>query len=188
IQAHAETYAGLVEIGVGLVPAWGGCKEMLKRWNARTDSESAALKAFELIATAKVSGSAVEARGMGLLREDDRITMNRDRLLDDAKTRALALAVDYHPQPEGGIPLAGAGAKGEMLKQLEAFAAAGKAAPHDLVVGAALADILTGHEAGECSEDDLYIRELGAFSALLRTADTLSRIEHMLNTGKPLRN
>lgn len=161
---------------------------MLKRWNAHVDSESAALKAFDLITTARVSGSAAEAQSMGLLGEDDRITMNRDRLLADAKVRALALAVDYQPQPTGGIPLAGAGAKREMLKQLEAFAAAGKATPHDLVVGAALADILTGDEAGECSEEDLYIRELGAFNTLLRTADTLSRIEHMLNTGKPLRN
>lgn len=188
VQAHAETYAGLVEIGVGLVPAWGGCKEMLKRWNAHIDSESAALKAFELIVTAKVSGSAAEAHSMRLLGESDRISMNRDRLLADAKASAIAMAVDYHPPATGSIPLCGENVKQKMLDQLKVFAAAGKASSHDLVVGTALAGILSGDEPGECSEGDFYALELSAFEPLLRNADTQSRIAHMLNTGKSLRN
>ncbi len=99
IQAHAELYAGLVETGVGLIPGWGGCKELLARWQANPKLPRGPMpapgKVFELVSTAAVSKSAAEARENGILRDSDRITMNRDRLLADAKARALELAEGY---------------------------------------------------------------------------------------------
>src|SRR6185503_2079387 len=95
VQAHAETYMGLVEVGVGVIPGWGGCKEMLTRWSTNPKRPGGPMppvaKAFELISTAVVSTSAEEARENLFLRRDDGITMNRDRLLADAKAKALAL-------------------------------------------------------------------------------------------------
>ena len=95
VQAHSETYMGLVEVGVGLLPGWGGCKELLARWQADPKLPRgpmpAVAKAFEIISTAQVSKSAAQARGLGFLRPTDQVTMNRDRLLYDAKQRVLAL-------------------------------------------------------------------------------------------------
>ncbi len=188
IQAHAETYAGLVEIGVGIVPGWGGCKEMLKRWNERVDVATATCKAFEIIACAKVSGSAAEARDMGILRYSDGITMNRDRLLADAKSKALDMVEGYQPTAGAVIRTAGAAGKKSLEQRLEALAAAGEVSPHDRVVGAELAKILSGKDAGLHEDRDINQLECQAIERLIRMPATQERIEHMLKTGKPLRN
>jgi 3-hydroxyacyl-CoA dehydrogenase len=115
VQAHAETYIGLVECGVGLIPGWGGCGEMLHRF--ATDPKlpkgpmPAVAKAFETISTATVAKSAANAREIGFLRAGDGITMNRDRLLADAKAKALALAENYTPPEPPTFRLPGAGGK-----------------------------------------------------------------------------
>ena len=101
IQAHAELYMGLVEVGVGLIPGWGGCKEYLRRWQAQPKLPKgpvpAVAKAFETIGLAKVSSSALEAKELLFLSLSDGITMNKQRLLADAKARALSLAEHYQP-------------------------------------------------------------------------------------------
>lgn len=195
IQAHAETYTGLVEAAVGIVPAWGGTKELLLRHRTRPGAAKgpmpAVMAAFQAIGTAQVAKSAEEARAAGILRADDRITMNRDRLLADAKARALELARDYRPPaPPDRIALPGRSGRVALDLAVRGFALAGKATPHDAMVAKALARLLTGGEAGHqaVDEDGLLALEREAFMALIRTPGTLARMEHMLETGKPLRN
>lgn len=195
IQAHAETYAGLVEVAVGIVPAWGGTKELLLRQRAKPGAAKGPMPpvtaTFQAIATAQVAKSAEEARAAGILRPDDRITMNRDRLLADAKARALELARDYRPPtPPEPIPLPGRSGRVALELAVRGFSLAGKATPHDVVVAKTLATLLTGGAAGHKSvdEDGLLALEREAFMTLIRTPGTLARMEHMLDTGKPLRN
>ncbi|HEY6336574.1 MAG TPA: 3-hydroxyacyl-CoA dehydrogenase NAD-binding domain-containing protein [Alphaproteobacteria bacterium] len=196
VQAHAETYMGLVEVGVGLVPSWGGCKEVLTRWllNKRRPGGPmpAISKAFEMIGTAQVAKSAFEAREMLLLREGDGIVMNRDRLLASAKAKALELATSYKAsEPPKEIHLPGPTAKAALELAVEGFRRQGKATAHDVVVSAELATVLSGGATDivdALGEDDLTKLERKAFMALLKTEGTLARIEHMLETGKPLRN
>ena len=195
VQAHAETYMGLVEVGVGLLPGWGGCKELLGRWQAEPKLPRGPLpavaKVFEVISTAQVSKSAAQARGLGFLRAKDAITMNRDRLLYDAKQRVLALAEGYLPPKAFEYRLAGPGGRVALELAVEGFAATGKATPHDVVVSNAVARVLTGGEADPLdvlTEDDMTTLERSAFMTLVRTPATLARTEHMLATGKPLRN
>ena len=196
IQAHAELYAGLVEAGVGLIPGWGGCKEMLVRWQANPRLPRGPMpapgKVFELISTAQVSKSAAEARENGILREGDRITMNRDRLLADAKARALELADGYQPPAPHEFKLlpGESGALGMRLAA-EAFKARGIASAHDVVIAGALARVLSGGAADlvdTVTEQQMLDLEREAFMRLVRTGPTLARIEHTLETGKPLRN
>ena len=195
VQAHAETYMGLVEVGVGLLPGWGGCKELLARWQAEPKMPRgpmpAVAKAFEIISTAQVSKSAAQARGLGFLRSTDAITMNRDRLLHDAKTRVLALADGYQPPKPAEFHLPGPGGKVALDLAVDGFAAQGKATPHDVVVSKAVARVLTGGDADPLDtlgEDDVTALERAAFMALIRNPASLARTEHMLATGKPLRN
>jgi len=196
VQAHAETYMGLVEVGVGLVPGWGGCKEVVTRWLAHKRRPGgpmpAIAKAFEMIGTAQVGRSAFEAKEMLLLREEDGITMNRDRLLADAKARALKLAKRYKaPTPPQEIRLPGPTAKAALELVVNDFRHLGKATPHDAVVSLELATVLSGGGTDitdTLGEDDLTRLEREAFMRLIRTDGTLARIEHMLETGKPLRN
>lgn len=195
VQAHAETYAGLVECGVGLVPAWGGCKEMLARWSTigrlPRGPMPAPGKVFEMISTATVSKSAAQAREMLILREGDRITMNRDRLLADAKARALELAEGYAPPEHVELTLPGPSGKTAMVMAAESFHKRGIATDHDLVVSSGLAQVLSGGDAdptAPASEKDVLRQEREVFMQLARTPGTLARIEHMLLTGKPLRN
>ena len=195
IQAHAETYIGLVEVGVGLVPGWGGCKEMLQRWmsNRRRPGGPmpAVIKCFETISTATVAKSAAEARDYLFLRHDDAITMNRDRLLADAKTRALAMVESYQPPEPVEISLPGPTAKTAMKMAVDGVHLAGKATAHDVVVSMRLAELLSGGDTDiteSLGEDDLLRLEREAFMELIRHPDTLDRMEHMLETGKPLRN
>ncbi len=196
VQAHSETYAGLVEVGVGIIPAWGGATRLLLRQLAQTRRPGgpmpAIAEAFTTIALAKVAKSAAEARDLGYFRAEDTITMNRDRLLADAKARARALADGYRPPPPPD-PVALPGRTGAVALglQVDAFARLGQATPHDVVVAGELATVLTG---GDCDwtepvdEQHLLDLERAAFGRLVRTEATLARMEHMLATGKPLRN
>ena len=195
VQAHAETYIGLVECGVGLVPAWGGCAAMLGRWTALGKLPKGPMpapsKVFELISMATTSKSAAQAQELLFLRPTDGITMNRDRLLADAKARALKLAEGYAPPAPAALQLPGpSGALGLRLAA-EGFHKRGLATDHDMVVSAGLADVLTGGPADlldMVTEDHVMDLERTAFMKLIRTSGTLARIEHTLETGKPLRN
>ncbi|HYN20958.1 MAG TPA: 3-hydroxyacyl-CoA dehydrogenase NAD-binding domain-containing protein [Thermoanaerobaculia bacterium] len=202
VQAHGESYLGLVEAGVGVIPGWGGCKEMLARWVTNPQRPGgpmpAVAKVFEIISTAQVSTSADEARELLFLRPTDGVTMNRDRLLADAKARALAMvaadagdAGGYQPPKPVDLTLPGPGGRAALEMAVDGFRASGAATPHDAVVAKRLAVVLTGGEADltePVSEDDLSRLEREAFMDLLRNPATLARIEHMLETGKPLRN
>jgi len=195
IEAHAETYMGLVEVGVGLVPAWGGCKEMLLRWSDNPKHAKgpmpAVSKVFETVATATVAKSAEEARSLLYLRPGDGIVMNRDRLLARAKERALTMAKDYTPPEPRELRLPGPSGEAAMTLVLNDFRRAGKATEHDVTVGKKLAHVLAGGKVDPTdtlTEDKVLGLERTAIVSLLRTSPTLDRIEHMLETGKPLRN
>ena len=195
IEAHAETYMGLVEVGVGLVPAWGGCKEMLLRWSDNPKHAKgpmpAVSKVFETVATATVAKSAEEARSLLYLRPNDGIVMNRDRLLARAKERALSMVKGYMPPEPRELQLPGPSGETAMTLVLNDFRRAGKATDHDVTVGKKLAHVLAGGKVDPTetlTEDKLLNLERAAIVSLLRTSPTLDRIEHMLETGKPLRN
>lgn len=195
IQAHAETYTGLVEVGVGVVPGWGGCKEMVTRWATARKAPKGPMppvaKSFEAIGTARVAKSAMEAQDMMILREGDRITMNRDRLLADAKARAIELAERYAPPEEAKLRLPGATGRAAIEMAVHDFELKGMVTPHDRVVIEELKQVLTGGDTDivdEVSEDALLKLERDAFMKLIRHPGTLARVEHMLDAGKPLRN
>ena len=195
VQAHAETYIGLVEVGVGLVPGWGGCKELLERWYYHPKRARGPMppvsKAFETISTAVVAKSAAEARDHLLLASDDGISMNRDRLLADAKSRALALVEDYEPLVREPIVLPGPSAKAAMQLAVHNFRLLGRATAYDEVVADALADVLSGGDTDVTESVDskqLLKLERRSILRLMREPRTAARIEHMLETNKPLRN
>jgi 3-hydroxyacyl-CoA dehydrogenase len=195
VQAHAESYLGLVECGVGLVPGWGGCKEMVSRWAASNSLPRgpmpAPAKVFETVSTATTSKSAAHAKELLFLRPNDGITMNRYRLLADAKARALKLADNYEPPKPPVFRLPGAAGKLAFAMAAEDFHRRGIATDHDVVVADALADVLSGGTADlvdTVNEDQLLALERAAFMRLIKTAGTLARVEHLLATGKPLRN
>lgn len=200
IQAHAELYMGLVEIGVGVLPAGGGCKESVCRLLSGIPGDMKGVsrmpmlqKAFENIATAKVSRSAEEARSLGYLRLQDNITLNRDRVLYDAKQTALGLfRAGYRPPvaPDWLI-MPGPDGAALFLAGLEQFGAGGFATPHDVVAGKQIAKVLTGgnvRPGTAVTEQHLLDLEKEGFLYLCGTEGTQARIEHMLKTGKPLRN
>jgi 3-hydroxyacyl-CoA dehydrogenase len=196
VQAHAETYMGLVETGVGIVPAWGGCKEMLIRHlPGPRDPKGpmpSVMAAFEQISMAKVSKSAAEAKEMKFLRRSDGITMNRDRLLADAKALALKLSAEGYKPPEPVLfHLPGPTARAALKLAIDGFALQGVALPHDVVVADHLAEVLSGGATDmvdTIGEDQICALEKKAFMALVRTEPTLARMEAMLANGKPLRN
>ncbi len=195
VQAHAETYTGLVETGIGVVPGWGGCKEMVTRHMLNNKRPAGPLppiaKAFEYISTAAVAKSAQEAREMLILRKSDDITFNRDRLLHDAKQKALSMVGRYVRPAEMKLNLPGPSGKVALDLAIEDFRLRGVALSHDTMVSGEVANILTGGRTDiteTVSEDALYKLERESFIKLLKTSATLARIEHMLDTGKPLRN
>ena len=193
VQAHAETYIGLVECGVGLIPGWGGCGEMILRTRDTVPHGPmpAAAKVFEQVSTATVSKSAANAQELAYLRPGDGITMNRDRLLADAKARALSMADGYVAPAPPTFRLPGPSGRVGMTLVAESFHRRGIATDHDLVVAKSLAEVLAGGEADildEVTEADMLALERTAFMRLVRTQATLDRIEHTLATGKPLRN
>lgn len=212
VQAHAETYCGLVEVGVGLIPGWGGCKEMILRYqqeerenydkatggkklwfSPKNTPMGAVRKAFETIAMAKVAKSAQEARELLYLKKTDGVTMNRDRLLFDAKQKALDLAKNYRaPEKIEEIRLPGPSGRMALDLAVADLRKSGKATPYDVVVSGAAARVLSGGDKADwtkpLSEDDLYRLERDEFMKLVKNEGTQRRVEHMLETGKPLRN
>ena len=151
----------------------------------------AVMKAFETIGTAQVAKSAEQARSMGFLGPKDGITMNRDRLLADAKNRVLELSEDYSPPEPRTYSLPGPTGMAALNLALSDLALSGQATPHDVVVATALAEILTGGSTditATLEEDDILSMEKEAITNLGRHPDTLDRMQHMLETGKPLRN
>jgi len=195
VQAHIGLGMGLVEVGVGVIPGWGGCKEMLQRnlSNKRRPNGPmpAVSNAFETIGTAKVAKSAIEAQELLYLRESDGVTMNRDRVLFEAKQKALSLVEGDQPPEAPVFNLPGPTAATIFNVTVEGFAMQGKATPHDVVVSRHLANVLSGgsHDMTETlTEDQVLDLERAAFMALVRTGGTIDRIENMLTTGKPLRN
>ena len=195
IQAHAELYTGLVECGVGLVPGWGGNGEMLDRArNAKMMPRGPmppVAKVFETVSTATVSKSAAQAKEMLFLRPDDGITMNRDRLLYDAKQKALSLVDGYAPPEAPEFRLPGPSGREALSMAAQGFRKQGKATEYDMVVSDALAAVLTGGDADPLdtvSEQELLKLEREAFMRLVHEPRSVARVEHMMETGKPLRN
>ncbi len=184
-QASAETYMGLVETGVGVIPAGGGCKEMLLRLGS-------AKAVFEIIGYAKISSSAANARELGFLRGEDGISMNPERLIADAKAKALALVPAYAPgAPRQDIPVEGDAGCALLKMAIYLAREAGFITEYDVAVGEKLAHVLSGGRltgAQKVSEQYLLDLEREAFLSLCGQPRTQQRIEHMLKTGKPLRN
>ena len=195
VEAHAESYIGLVETGVGLIPGWGGCAEMLHRWGTLSRLPRGPMpgpsKVFEILSTATVAKSAAEAKELLFLRPGDGITMNRARLLAAAKARALALVPGYVPPGPRVYALPGPAGRVALDMAVRSFRALGKATPYDEVVAGALAEVLSGGETdpiAEMGEAEVLALERRVFNRLVRRPGTLDRIETMLLTGKPLRN
>jgi len=184
MQASAETYIGLVEVGVGVLPAAGGCKEMLLRvGDPRT--------ILERIGQAKVSGSAAEARELGFLRESDRISMNPDRLVADAKQLALDLAREYAPPPRALVKVGGEAAFALLKLGIWSYRQGGYISDYDVTVLEQVAHVISGGRlTGEQTVPEQYILDLEreAFLSLCGNAKTQERIQFTLKTGKPLRN
>jgi len=200
VRASAETYIGLVEVGVGLIPAGGGTKEMLLRAMDSipkdmpdADSFPHLKRAFETIALAKVATSAEEARTLGFLREDDSVSMNADRLIADAKQEVLALASSGYiePQPRTDILALGLPALATLKLGIHQMKRGGFISDYDALIGERLARIMTGgdlNHATRVNEQYLLDLEREAFLSLVGERRTQERMAHMLKTGKPLRN
>ena len=204
-QPHAEVYTGLVEVGVGLLPGGGGCKEMLLRAvdsaaairkDGRGESVElmeAMKKTFETIATAKVATSAYEARGLGFLSDADRITMNRERVLSDAKARALELAQTGYqpPAPRTDIPAPGESILAALKMGVHLMRQGEFISDHEVKIGAKVAEVLcAGNLTPGTPVSEQYILDLEreAFKSLCGERKTQERIQYTLKTGKTLRN
>jgi 3-hydroxyacyl-CoA dehydrogenase len=196
-RAAAESYVGLVEVGVGLIPGGGGVKELVVRATEGAapgeDLFARIRKVSETVATAKVSTSAVEARELGFLRDTDPITMNRDRLIEDAKQTALAMVREGYvqPHPRTDIPVLGESALAPIKLAIHMMVRAGYISEYDAHVARKLAYIITGGDLShptQVSEQYLLDLEREAFVSLCGERKTQERIQHMLKTGKPLRN
>jgi 3-hydroxyacyl-CoA dehydrogenase len=188
IQAHANSFPGLVEPAVGLVPAWGGCAQMLMRQSFPVVRHVP--EVFQNIARCRVANSIDEAREMKILRAGDGVTMNRARVLADAKTRCLALAKDYSPPRPPTVHLPGAVLKRIIDGKADALARKGKITGHDAVVSKALSTVLCGGNTNmtrALSEQQLLELERAAFMELVKTEATFNRIDHMVENGKPFR-
>lgn len=198
VQSAAEAYIGLVEVGVGLIPAAGGTKEMVARAVEQmppgsTDYLPFVQRAFETIAFAKTSASGPDARRLGYLRTTDGFTMNRERLLADAKARALQrVQTGYQPlAPRTAIPVGGDAVRAPLELGVHLAWRAGRISDHDALIGRTLASIMAGgalpHPA-TVSEQYLLDLEREAFLSLVAEPKTQARIQHTLKTGKALRN
>lgn len=184
VQAAAETYMGLVEVGVGLIPGGGGTKELIVRLKD-------ARKCFELIGMAKVSSSADDAKALGLLARDAGVSMNTERLIADAKDLALSLVPGFTPAVPKPVKVGGAPAKAMLKIGLWSMRQGGYISDYDVEVGKKLAHILSGGDlSGESEVSEQYLLDLEreAFLSLCGQAKTQERMQHMLKTGKPLRN
>lgn len=197
VNAHAETYMGLVEIGVGLLPAGGGTKEMclrsveLARQN-KADVTPFIFKNFEQIAMAKVSMGAAELYDMGYMRHGDAITMDIDRLIADAKKKVLGLAGNYRPRkPLENIPAPGRNVAASIKSQLWNMKMGNFVTEYEAEMGGVIAEVICGGDVNGgtmISENYLLQLEREAFVKLCTNKKTSERIQHMLKTGKALRN
>jgi len=198
VCAAAETYYGLVETGVGLIPAGGGCKELIMRLNASLpgdadiDMQPYVNRIFETIGTAKVSTSAHHAKSMGLMREQDHIVVNRDLQLQEAKRQALQLAeAGYTPPERRRFRVVGRDGKAVLKMGATQMRLGGYISDHDLKIADKLAHVLSGGDvpaATFVSEQYMLDLEREAFLSLCGEPKTQQRMQHMLATGKPLRN
>jgi 3-hydroxyacyl-CoA dehydrogenase len=196
VQAAAETYIGLVEVGVGVIPAGGGTKEMTARAaEARTGSDllPTIQRAFENIGFAKTSTSAADAQRLGYLQATDAYTMNRERLLSDAKSRAQQRVREGYqpPAPRKAIPVGGETVLAPLKLGVHLAHRAGRISDHDALIGRKLATIMAGGSlpnATVVTEQHLLDLEREAFLSLVAERKTQERIAHTLKTGKPLRN
>ncbi len=198
VAAHAELYMGLVEVGVGLIPAGGGTKEMLFRFSEElapyeeADPFEAVKRAFGLIAMARTSTSALEAKKLGFLRDGDEIVMTRDRLTARATERVLDQAPYYVPPVRGfrRITALGKEAYGNLKYAAWQFREAGQITDHEMKIALELAYVLSGGDGPprEVTEEDILDLEREAFLKLAGTKKTLERVLHTLKTGKPMRN
>jgi 3-hydroxyacyl-CoA dehydrogenase len=184
-QASVETYMGLVEVGVGLIPGGGGCKELLLRLKDPR-------RIFELVGMAKVSMSAEEAKKLGLLNRNDRISLNPERLIGDAKDMAVLLAKDYVAgRPRNDVKVGGENAYAMLKLGAWTMRQSGHISDYDMVVADKLATILSGGRlTGEQEVSEQYLLDLEreAFLSLCGNPKTQERMQYMLKTGKPLRN
>lgn len=197
VQAAAESYIGLVEVGVGLIPAGAGTKEMVLRAGQTAAAAKADLlpfvqAAFETIALAKVSSSAPHAQLLGYLRDHDAVSMNRERLVNDAKALALdRVREGYHPPQPSPVPVGGESVEAALKLGVHLAWRAGRATDHDALIGRTLAHIMAGGalpHATSVTEQHMLDLEREAFLKLCGEPKTLERIQHTLKTGKPLRN
>lgn len=199
IQAGADLFMGLVEVGVGVLPAGGGLKEIARRasaWAAQVPNQDPyewVRRGFEAVATAKVSMSAMEARDTGFLSQDDRITFNRSRVIQDAKAQALALATAGWVPPDREEPISVIGAPGgaNLMMGVQMFEWGGYASEHDKLIGQKIVHVLSGgmgQSAGATTAQALLDLEREAFVSLCGEEKSFARIQHMLKTKKPLRN
>lgn len=195
IQAHAELYMGLVEVGVGLIPGGGGCFALLHNKQSGgpdTDPTVYLRDTFMAIGMARVATSAREAQTMGFLRANDRITMDREELIEAAKQRALGMArSDFRPPRPRSLKVAGRTGHATLYSALWDMNQSGQISEHDMLIGQRLARVLSGGDVAagtEVSELRFHELEQEAFLSLCGEEKTLARIQHMLTTNKPLRN
>ncbi len=195
VQAHAETYIGLTEAALGICPAWGGCKELLYRFNNSKSIPKgpmpSIMKAFQTIGLAKTSTSGPEAKEIGFLTENHGITMNRDRLLYDAKMVAIEMIKKYNPPEKPVYRLPGRTAYSAIEIGLNGMEDAGQISVHDKFIGKQIANVLSGGETDildEVDEDYILKLESKAIQALFREPKSQERIEKLLETGKIIRN
>jgi len=194
VASHTNIVVGLVESIVGLIPAGGGCKEMLARWldteKAKQDPHYASLKVFDIIGYGKIATSPVEAIPMKYLKPEDKKIMNRNSLLEVSK-KILQDNRDFKAPAETKFNLGGNLVKEKMIKILEKLYNDKIILDHGMIVGIELANVLSGGETDidkTLSEEDLFKLELEAFMKLIETKETQDRIKHTLATGKPLIN
>jgi len=194
VASHTNIVVGLVETIVGLIPAGGGCKEMLARWldtdEAKKDPHYASLKVFDIIGYGKTATSPVEAVPFKYLKPEDKKIMNRNSLLEVSKN-ILEANKYFKPPAETKFNLAGYDVKEKMIKILETLYNDKIILDHGMTVGIELANVLSGGETSidkTLTEEDLFKLELNAFMKLIETKETQDRIKHTLLTGKPLIN
>jgi len=194
VASHTNIVVGLVETIVGLVPAGGGCKEMLWRWSqtneAKSDPDYAPLKVFDIIGYAKTATSPIEAEPLKYLKPVDKKIMNRNSLFEEAR-KLIYENNDFAPPEECQFNLSGKPLKEKMIKVLEKLYNEKIILDHGMHVGTELANVLSGGDTNlnkNLSEDDLYKLELDSFMRLIETKQTQERIKHTLLTGKPLVN
>ena len=195
VQAHLESYIGLTEAALGILPAWGGCKELLARFDNDSKMPQGpmppVIKTFELIGMAKVSSSAHEAQKLGYLKNSDGITINRNRLLYDAKIKAIEMANNFVAPEKHNYRLPGQTSILALKLAINNMRSNGQISDHDKYIGEKIAFVLSGgitDTTKELTEENILNLEKNAIYELMQNDLTLERLEHILETGKYLRN